>query len=227
MKEIVIPSRSKSIRGTVKRNCSKWAKYSGNNSRYTDFVNQRAWNLILIRVSKLRKEVSEIDLKEIHNLEDTFSALVKLVSLSTTFFDEGLIRVGPTSKTDAIDAFNSDIQAIMRREKTPLAYWNSTKPNEEVNFDSLYIGDAVEVSKTELKKKKVPAFLLKEYNGKTYKIVAPMSPASKWLRGKMKPLIGAGSKTLNINICKFMQTLEILKSNLLQDCDNVLEGENL
>ena len=227
MKEIVIPSRSKSIRRTVKRNCSKWAKYSGNNSRYTDFVNQRAWNLILLRVSKLRKEVSEIDLKEIHNLEDTFSALVKLVSLSTTFFDEGLIRVRPTSKTDAIDAFNSDIQAIMRREKTPLAYWNSTKPNEEVNFDSLYIGDAVEVSKTELKKKKVPAFLLKEYNGKTYKIVAPMSPASKWLKGKMKPLVGAGSKTLNINICKFMQTLEILKSNLLQDCDNILEGENL
>ena len=79
MKEIVIPSRSKSIRGTVKRNCSKWAKYSGNNSRYTDFVNQRAWNLILLRVSKLRKEVSEIDLKEIHNLEDTFSALTSWV----------------------------------------------------------------------------------------------------------------------------------------------------
>ena len=173
------------------------------------------------------EEVSKIDLIEIHNLEDTLTALVKLVGLCTNFYDEGLIKVGPISKANVIENFNSVIQAIMRREKTPFVYWNSTKPNEEVNFDSLYIGDAVEVSKSEIKKKKVPAFLLKEYDGKFYKIVAPMSPASKWLKGKMKPLVGGGGRSLNLKIYKFIELFNIQKRDLLKYCDNILESEKL
>lgn len=227
MKEIVIPLAPKSLRRPVTKTRSRWAKYSGKKSRYTDFVNQKAWDFSLLRVSELREEVSKIDLKEIHNLEDTLTALVKLVGLCTNFYDEGLIKVGPISKANVIENFNSVIQAIMRREKTPFVYWNSTKPNEEVNFDSLYIGDAVEVSKSEIKKKKVPAFLLKEYDGKFYKIVAPMSPASKWLKGKMKPLVGGGGRSLNLKIYKFIELFNIQKRDLLKYCDNILESEKL
>lgn len=229
--ETTIPSNvSESLRRRIihvrNRKRSKWERCSDYyKDHYINCIRQQKWNSTLKRVSMLRAEISEIHIEKIRTLQDTLETLVHLVSLTTQFLDEGLITEDSLSKKEAVDNFNSYIIFITCREKTPIGYWNSTQPGEEVNFDTLYIGDAEEVSEYEIKKKKIPAFMLKQYAGKTFRIIAPMTPATKWLKGKMKPFVGRGSKTLNINIYQFIKFFYEAKRKLLENCDNILGAE--
>ena len=209
------------------RNCASHRKKTIRERRirfYNATVREVIWKEQLQRIQSLYDTLCIVNIDEVSSVREVFDVLISFVNEATKFYDQGLILSCPVEKKDAVNNFNDIITEAVRRNKTPFAYWNTSQPGEPVTSDNLYFGEAVEYNANNTKNKKIPSMLLKEYNGKMYQVICPMTPISRWQKNSIRSLVG--KKQLAVDYGKIINVLHVIQDAIISACKEVLDGES-
>lgn len=193
-------------------------------SRYSEYyetvlyeLNLPNWKADLHRLAIYKGDMLKIQLDSNSTLYDALESLVKFVRISTTFFDNGLIKKAPEDKCLICEEFNGSLEAIVRRDcNEPFNYNNRSKPGEQVTDTNLFIGDAQIVTG-----KDIYSPLVKKINEKYYHLTVPMNSIAKWKKGNVKNILGKkvalDPKIITNQVMRFRKVMIRIIDELLKD----------
>ena len=93
-------------------------------SNYYDYNYTLLWYSEQERLRKLLKELQAVNIFFNRNLKSSLSLMVDLVNVATHFYDNGLIKVAPDDKVEAVNEFNNSLSVLACREKNYHGFWN-------------------------------------------------------------------------------------------------------
>jgi hypothetical protein len=182
----------------------------------------KKWKAELHRIQVLKKKFSNVNVNKLEKPKHYFNTLVDFVNYITEFYDEGLLELAPENKGEFANNFNNLICVLLRREKSPVSYWNTTKPGEKVTVDNLFLGLAEPISQKKIKKFHIANLLIQEYNDKLYYIDIPPIPIAKFLQGNIKSLKG---EKIVLDYKKISNLVTKMQEEVVTICDSLLKDE--
>lgn len=194
----------------ITRRCiTRWAR----NRHYNNIFFERTFrNEEIERLLKLKKTIESIEFDIFDDLNTTLNSFIELINVITEFYDYRPLKV--ITEKDLVDCFNDFLKEVIRRNsEVPIGYRNRSKPNERVTDKNLLFGDAKEV-------KGNAVGIIKEYNGKKYKILVKMTPIFRWRKGTVKNI---ENKKVMLRQSVIRSTSNNIKYELVKACDIILK----
>ena len=115
-------------------------------SNYYDYNYTLLWYSEQERLRKLLKELQAVNIFFNRNLKSSLSLMVDLVNVATHFYDNGLIKVAPDDKVEAVNEFNNSLSVLACREKNYHGFWNQAPIGGTVTLDNLYLAVADKIT---------------------------------------------------------------------------------
>lgn len=201
------------------RMANKWKyKIKVRVSNYYDYNYTLLWYNEQERLRKLLKELQAVNIFFNRNLKSSLSLMVDLVNVATHFYDNGLIKVAPDDKVEAVNEFNSSLSVLACREKNYHGFWNQAPIGGTVTLDNLYLAVADKI--TAKAASKLPKPLVIEYEGEFLMPLVPYKPLREWATKRQKSLFNG---PLVFDIEKFVQATINVRSILQKNIEDLLK----